>query len=49
MARGHHAVTERPARCPTHPGDLLRDIPAGVVRTVTGQALEPRKKIAGWH
>jgi antitoxin HigA-1 len=21
-----HAVTERPARCPTHPGELLREI-----------------------
>ncbi|MCE3250100.1 MAG: higA [Geminicoccaceae bacterium] len=26
MPRGHHAVTERPARCPTHPGELLREI-----------------------
>jgi addiction module HigA family antidote len=26
MPRGHDAVTERPARCPTHPGELLRAI-----------------------
>ena len=29
MPKRHHPVTERPARCPTHPGELLREILEG--------------------